>query len=69
MEEQSGSGGKKREGEGVEMMLDVLWSFRQVFPLTLSSLCVPLSPDDVPAGVGLQESAEQIPGQCSLQAR
>lgn len=33
--------------------------------LTVASVCMLLSPDNVPAGMGLQESSEQIPGQCS----
>lgn len=62
---------EKTGRRGGEMKLDVPRSNREVdvFPLTRPSLCVLLSPDDMPAGVGLQESAEQIPGQCSLQAR
>lgn len=62
--------GAKEGGGERELWLDVARSDCEVdaFPLTRPPLCVLPSPDDVPAGVGLQESAEQIPGQCSLQA-
>lgn len=67
-EEDSGSGGRGEIKFRVQVFVRrgaVTWTGL----LTPASLCVLLSPDDVPAGMGLQESSEQIPGQCSLEAK
>lgn len=67
-EEESGSGGRGEIKFRVQVFVRrgaVTWTGL----LTPASLCVLLSPDDGPAGMGLQESSEQIPGQCSLEAK
>lgn len=37
--------------------------------LTVASVCMLLSPDYVPARMGLQESSEKISGQCSPEGK
>lgn len=58
---------RQRKRSAVIIMLYIIAKWTGL--LTVASVCMFLSPDYVPARMGLQESSEQISGQCSPEGK